>query len=567
MFSRLSERASSILSKEFGLKNVDVQWQFPKDDSHGDLATNAALANAKAIQKKPLEIAEVIVKALSKEKDLIEKAEVAGAGYVNVWLKPQALFEAASNARDLTKAKKTRKKDAPIIVDYCGPNIAKPLGVHHIMAHSLGQAIVNLYRHNGDNVIGWSYPGDWGTQFGKLAVAYQTWGGKKPIKDHSVEDLLKLYVKFHQEAEKKPELEDEARALFAQIEAGDKELLSFWKEVVEITYKDLEKLYKRLSITLDVVTGESFYQDKMAPVLAEAKKKKVMTEGKEGALIVEFPEESKMPPLLLQKKDGATLYATRDLAMVRYRLDTYKPSALYYVVDVAQTLHFKQLEATCHLLKWDMPEFEHLSYGRMRFADASMSTRKGTVLRLEEVLDEAVSRADAIIKERGESIQTDNPADLAEMMGVGALVYGIVSQNRKLDMVFDWDKMLSFEGNSAPYLQYTHARARSVLRKANVESVALPEEHVDLTAGDRSLIKKLLGFPKALEEARESHMPHILSTYLYQLAQDYNAFYNAEPILKAEGAVRDLRLALTGATADILRSGAELLTLRVPDRM
>jgi arginyl-tRNA synthetase len=565
MLSQLSSSAKKMIEKKYSIKDVNVSWAVPRESGFGDLSTSIALQIAKRAQVNPREIADAIAEQL-RSLEGVEKAEVAGAGYVNVTLTPMAIFAAAHEGMDAARPQKVRSKDAPIIVDYCGPNIAKPLGIHHILAHVVGQAIINLYRHNGDHVIGWSYPGDWGTQFGKLSVAYDMWGNGKDVDQFTVEDLLKLYVKFHEEAEKNSALEDSARAAFLKLESGDARLRQFWKDVVKITYEDLEHLYKRLQINVDVVTGESFYQDKMDPVIAEAKKKKILKEGKEGAMIVEFPEEKNMPPLLLQKKDGATLYATRDLAMIRHRLDAYKPRALYYVVDVAQSLHFAQLFETATMLGWNMPECEHTLFGRMRFADGSMSTRKGTVLRLEEVLDEAVQRADAIIEERGEGIQTDDPKALAEMMGVGALVYGVLSQNRKLDIVFDWKKVLSFEGNSAPYLQYTHARARSVLRKADSQA-SLPQSFRDLSEHDRIVLRSLMRFPSVLEEARENRMPHTLCNYLYQLCQDFNAFYNAEPILKAEGDVRAQRLSITAMTADVLRGGASILTLRLPERM
>jgi arginyl-tRNA synthetase len=318
---------------------------------------------------------------------------------------------------------------------------------------------------------------------------------------------------------------------------------------------------------VDRETGESFYEDKMKPILEEGIQKGVFTEGEGGALIVAFPPEWKLPPLLLRKSDGSTLYATRDLAMVRYRLDAYAPRAVYYVVGSAQSLHFQQLFATCRLLKWDLPELEHVAFGHMRFSDAAMSTRKGTALRLEDVLDEAVRRADAVIAEHEADIQTDDRSALAEMMGVGSVVYGILSQNRKADVIFDWKKALALDGNSAPYLQYTHARARSVLRKAGMAAFVVPSDVAALSAHERSLVNTLLEYPAALSEACESRMPHVVANYLFHLAQEFNAFYNTEPILQAPEPSRALRLALTSLTADVLQSGATILTLRLPDRM
>ncbi|MDD5623119.1 MAG: arginine--tRNA ligase [Candidatus Peribacteraceae bacterium] len=565
MLERLTTQVHSLLKERYKLTNVAVEWRNPPQQEQADFATPVALQAAKAAGVPPKEIAQALLSVLQGLPD-VERAEVAGVGYVNVTLQPSALLKLLLGTQEALTARPINEKDPPVIVDYCGPNIAKPLGAHHLGSHIIGQVIINIYKHRGVRTIGWTYPGDWGTQFGKLAVANRLWGKKKSGAS-TVEELLALYVRFHKEAEKKPALEDEAREAFAKLEAGDKELRAFWKHVVDTSYAALDALYARLHVHPDVVTGESFYEDKMAPVLEEGVRKGVFTEGEKGALIVQFAEDTGLPPLLVRKSDGSTLYATRDLAMIRYRIDTYHPSALYYVVDVAQSLHFKQLLATCRLLGWDMPEFEHTVFGRMRFADASMSTRKGTSIRMEQLFDEAVRRAAAIIAERKDTILTDDPAGLAEMMGTGAIAYGILSQNRKMDIIFDWDRMLSFEGNSAPYLQYTHARARSVLRKAGGAPGALPTSSAGMTPHERALVHALLAFPGVLEEACVHRMPHTLTNHLYTLCQVFNAFYNAEPILKAEESIRSLRLSLTALTARVLQTGAGLLTLRVPERM
>src|SRR3989344_6433433 len=436
-------------------------------------------------------IAETLSKALAKS-SLIEKAEAVAPGYVNITLTPSALIKELGRTREAQTAR-VAKKNKPVVVDYSQPNIAKPLGVHHILSTVIGQSLVNLYKHLGYETVSINHIGDWGTQFGKLAVAYKKWG-KKPIEKHSIDELLELYVRFHTEVEKDASLEDEGRATFKKLEEGDKELRAFWAAVVKITMESMEKLYERLHVHFDFTQGESFYEDKMAPIIDEGKKKKVFKVGREGALIVNFPEETELPPAIVVKADGSTIYLTRDLATARYRIDTWHPKAILYVVDVAQQLYFKQLFATLGQLEWELPTLEHVLFGRMSFGDKGMSTRKGNILKLEEVLDEAVKRADAIIKERGDAIQSDDPKELADMMGIGAVMYGILSQNRKMNMVFDWDKMLSFEGNSAPYLQYTHARTRSILRKAEMESCDLPEKIETLTEKERLLIGTLLRF-------------------------------------------------------------------------
>lgn len=561
----LSQAAADHLASAYQAKDVEVLWQPPSDAQFGDVCTPVALKIGKQLQKNPKEVAQSLVEVLVSHPD-VEKAEVAGPGYVNVTLTATALLAGLADTLAALEPKKAKSGAAPVIVEYSQPNIAKPLGIHHIIGTVVGQAVSNFYEHAGEKVIRWNYLGDWGTQFGKLAVAYAKWGTKSP-KECTLDEMLELYVKFHQEAEAHPELEDEGRAAFRKLEAGDKEMRVFWEEVVGVTKRSLTAIYKRLHVAFDVDYGESFYEDKMAPVIEEGKKKGVLKEGEGGSLIVVFPEETKMPPYLIVKGDGATLYSTRDLTQMKYRAEEYKPKAIYILTDIAQKLHFEQLVATCAQFGWKLPDFENVLFGRMRFADGKMSTRKGTILKLEHVLDEAVDRARDVIKERGEAIQTVDPEALAEMIGVGALVFGILSQNRKMELVFDWEKFLSFDGVSAPYLQYSYARAKSVLRKAGGESFPLPKEAPALEPRDRALVATLRMFPEALQAATEERLPHTLAQYLIRLCQEFNAFYAAAPILTAEGETKTLRLHLASVTASVLETGARLLTLQLPERM
>ncbi|MDA1292618.1 MAG: arginine--tRNA ligase [bacterium] len=563
MFSSLSNTVQKALSAECGVEDIVVTWERPHDASHGDLATPIALQISKKVGKTPREIAEMILPALEGE-ETIEKVEIAGPGYVNIWLTPTALVGALGSVRQACTAKVKRENEAPVIVEYSQPNIAKPLGIHHILSTVIGQSVANLHTHLGFNTISINHLGDWGTQFGKLAVALDKWGDK-PVTECSLDDLLALYVQFHEQAESDDTLEDAAREAFRKLEQGDEELRAFWQSVVDITMAEMETIYSRLHVSFDHTHGESFYEDKMQPIIDEGKEKDVFVEGENGALIVEFSEESNMPPAIVVKADGATIYLTRDLATTSYRITTWNPQAILYIVDVAQSLYFQQLFATVEKLGWDLPHLEHVVFGRMRFADKSMSTRKGNILKLEEVLDEAEKRAADVIASHGDRIQTQDPEGLATMMGQGALVYGVLSQNRKMDMVFDWDKALSFDGNSAPYLQYTHARARSIVSKAG--NAVEPNTIDALSDKERSLLNTLLGFENSLQDAQTSLMPHILANYLFDLCQDYNSFYNDDPILKAEEPARSFRVYLTRLTADVIKTGAQLLTISVPDRM
>lgn len=557
-------QAAKILSQRFGLDDVFALWTIPADPSHGDFATAIALQVAKRLKKNPAEIATVLAEGLSLVSG-VERADVAGAGYVNVVLTSKALLEGLKNTRGAILPAKTRTDEAPVIVEYSQPNIAKPLGIHHIMSTVIGQAIANLYRHLGYNIIRVNHIGDWGTQFGKLAVAMEKWGTKS-ASECSLDELLALYVKFHEEAEKDSSLDDAAREAFLKIEQDDPKLRQFWRDVVAVTMKAMNTLYERLDVHIEHAHGEAMYEEMMAPILQEGMEKGVFKKGDKGAIVVEFPPEKQLPTAVVQKGDSATIYMTRDFAQIRYRIDRWHPKDIFYVVDTAQALHFQQLFAAVEMLGWDLPHLEHLVIGRMRFQDKAMSTRKGNILKLEHVLDEAVARATDVIQGRGDTIQTDNAKDLAEMIGVGSVVYGVLSQNRKMGMIFDWDKFLSFEGNSAPYLQYTHARACSVLRKVPKIDAAFPEVS-SLSPSERSLVHVLLQYPDVLKAACEDHLPHTLAHYLYELAQAFNAFYNSEQILQSEEPKRSLRVALTALTRDVLASSAGILTLRLPERM
>ena len=545
--------------------NTDVTLTHPADALHGDLTTNVCMQVSKKVGKSPKDIANTLITILEAVED-IEKVEIASPGFINITLTISARLKQLLRVQAACEPQKVREEDS-VIVDYSGPNIAKPLGVHHILSTVIGQVAANLHAHLGYNVVRINHTGDWGTQFGKLAVAMDKWGSGKPTRKYTLDEMLDFYVRFHEEAKDDPELEDQGRDAFRKLEQGDKVLSAFWKDVVDVTMKEVNKIYSRLHVNFDHTHGESFYENKMQPLIDEGRSKGVFVEGEGGALIVEFDEGSKLPPAIVVKADGATIYMTRDLATVKYRVETFHPKKILYVVDVAQQLHFQQLFAAVSKLGWNLPHLEHVLFGRMSFPDKSMSTRKGNIIQLEKVLDEAVRRADRLIAEKESVVKSKEREDLSEMVGIGAFVYGILSQNRKQNLVFTWDKALTFEGNSGPYLQYTHARARSVLRKAEVDKVDPPQSVPALENQELFLMRKMMQFPLVLEDARKESMPHKLANYLYELCQSYNSFYNSLPILIAVEPVRGLRLALTGLTADILKAGAEILTLRVPDRM
>lgn len=572
----LKNKVAEILLKAvkltFPKANIEeLKIEYPKEESHGDYASSIALQLGKVLNSAPRELAENLVRNIP-ENDLIEKVEIAGPGFINFFIKKSFFVENVQTVLDNpeTYGQSEVGKDRTIIVEYSQPNIAKPLGVHHLLSTIIGQSNYNIFKNLGFNTIGINYIGDWGTQFGKLICAYKKWGNKEEIEKNPIDELLKLYVRFHNEAEQDPTLEDEGRKEFKDFEDGDKENRKLWEWFVKESLQEIQKTYDLLGgIHFDYVQGESFYEDKMDAILEDGKKKKVFTKGEEGALVIHF-KDTDIPTVPIQKKDGATLYITRDFAALKYRIDTWKPAKILYVVDMAQSLHFKQLLAGATKLGWYHGEAEHVPFGRMQFKDSKMSTRKGNIILLDEVLKEAVERAAKIISEKNPELK--DKENIARVIGIGSVKYNVLSQNRTTNIVFDWDKMLSFEGNSAPYLQYSYARAGSILRKSSeikeMDIVDLREDKAKSEEKIRALISIFPKYGECLNMAAREYRPNILCNYLYELAQKFNTFYNSVPVIKvADLTERKYRLDIVRATSAILKNGLKLLGVEVVEEM
>jgi len=566
LISKLKTLVEKAVSKEFEVKSKDILIEYPNDQANGDYACNIALRLGKQLGKNPRDVALSIVGNFPKN-DLVDKTLVAGPGFINMFVSGQRLDEELDDVlaqKDGYGALQIGRGKT-YIFEYSSPNIAKPLGVHHILSTIIGQSLYDIYSKIGFKTISINHIGDWGTQFGKVIYAYKKWGDEKKIEKDPIPELLKLYVRFHDESEKDPSLEDEARAEFKNFEKGDKENRKLWKWFVDESMKAIEKTYTKLGrMHFDHIQGESFYEDKMESILKEGKKKNIFVEGEEGAFIIEY-DDPNMPPLVIQKKDGATLYSTRDMATLKYRLDTWKPDKVIYVVDIAQTLYFKQLFDTAKRFDWYEGQGFHAWFGRMRMKEGKMSTRKGSVVLLDEVLDEAVSRASKIIEEKSPHLK--NKDEVARVVGIGSIKYNILSQNRTTDIVFDWDRMLSFDGNSAPYIQYTYARAKSILRKiGEISDTAKDKENTKQKI--HSLTRLFPKFKEQLLISAEDYKPNILCNYLYDLAQTFNSFYNSVPVLRAEKKIdREIRLKIVAAASQILKNGLALLGVEVVEEM
>ncbi len=544
-----------------GIEKEEIEGfiEIPKDAAMGDYSL-PCFRFSKALRMPPKAISDMLLSRLPAA-DFISRAESVN-GYLNFFLDKEYI------ARELLTAAKEGfgssdiGKGKTVCIDYSSVNIAKPFHIGHLSTTVIGAALYRIFRFLGYNAVGINHLGDWGTQFGKLISAYRRWGDKKEIEAGGVDALNKLYVRFHAEAEKNPELDEEARRYFKAIEQGEQECVELFNWFKELTLAEVSKIYRLLGIEFDSYAGESFYSDKMGPVLNELEAKGLAEES-EGALVVRL-DEFGMPPCMLKKADGATLYATRDLAAAIYRKNTYDFYKCLYVVAYQQNLHFKQFFKVLELMgkPW-AADLEHVAFGMVSLAEGAMSTRKGNVVLLKDVFAESIKKAREIIEEK--SPELDNKEEISTSIGVGAVVFCALYNNRIKDIVFSFDKFLNFDGETAPYLQYTHARARSVLKKAERKE---PKDFSGILSDEAfETVKAALAFPDAVKAAAEKYEPSILSRYLIGLAQRFNRFYLNHRIADAPETERDSRLLLTYVTAEILSAGLKLLGIEAPDRM
>ena len=449
-----------------------------------------------------------------------------------------------------------------ICIDYSSINIAKPFHIGHLSTTVLGGALYRIFNFLGYKAVGINHLGDYGTQFGKLISAYKRWGDKDTIEKGGIRALNELYVKFHQEAEEHPEYDDEARAYFKKIEQGDEECQALFHWFKDLTLKDVQKIYDMLDIRFDSYAGESFYSDKMQPVVDELKEKGLLVESR-GAQVVDL-EAYNMPPCIILKSDGSSLYATRDMAAATYRKNTYDFDKCLYVVAYQQNLHFKQFFKVLEMMGKDWAkDLVHVAYGMVSLEEGTMSTRKGNVVFLEDVIKKCIEKAYTIIDEKNPNLE--NKEDVAQKVGVGAVIFGALYNNKIKDIVFSYDKVLNFDGETSVYVQYTCARAKSVLQKGGVpEKYELPE----LCAQEIELVKAIATLPDVVKGAAEKYEPSLIARFAVDVAQKFNKFYFDCKILAAEDEkTKNFRLALTNATLQALKNAFTLLGIGIPDKM
>ncbi len=556
------ELSNALAVDGLTVQDVENALETPKEAKLGDICL-PCFKFARTMHIAPPAIAQKLLPRVE-SLPFVDKVEVVG-GYLNVFFDRNTVAQMAlASANDDKVGSSDEGAGKTICIDYSSVNIAKPFHIGHLSTTVIGGALYRIFEHLGYNVVGINHLGDWGTQFGKLIVATNKWSSLEEVAQNDEYFLNKLYVRYHQEAEEHPEMDDEARAWFKRIEDGDKEATAYFDVFKQVTMKAVGKIYDRLKIKFDSYAGESFYNDKMQPCLDILKDKGLLVES-DGAQVVNLDEYG-MPPCLLVKADGATLYATRDIAAAYYRKKTYDFYKCLYVVAYQQNLHFKQLFQVLKLMDFaGADDMEHVAFGMVSMEDGSMSTRKGHVVWLQEVLDKAVEKAHAIIEEKNPD--TKNKDEIAESVGVGAVVFSALWNNRIKDIVFSYDKVLNFDGETAPYVQYTYARCASALRKGG----DIDFDNMDLSAittdEGYDVIKSVITFGDSVRLAAKLREPCYVTRHVVDLAEKFNRFYIDHRILVDDAPTRNARLALTKAVGNVIRCGLGLLGISAPTEM
>jgi len=569
----IKEWLKNKIGKKF--PGVDFDILTPPEPELGDYSTNLVFALAKKDRRTPAEVGEEIaakLSALNDFKKVFERIEFASPGFVNFYLSKNFLVKSLKDIYGAGSSFGSSNMGAgqKIIIDYSQPNIAKRMHVGHFRSTIIGDALANIFEFLGYGVIRWNYLGDWGTQFGKLIAAYKMWGDKKAVEEKPIETLMALYVRFHDEMKSNPELEDKGRREFKKLEEGDAENRGLWEWFKNESLEEFDKIYKLLGVRFDTFEGESFFEKQMKPLVEELTEKNIARESQGSQIIL--LEKYGLPPALIQKSDGASLYITRDIASLRYRIAKYNPAKIIYVVGNEQSLHFQQLFAIADILGIKDTELHHVKFGLVLGGEGKkLATREGRVILLEEVVKKVVDLAAEVVKEKNPELSEQERKKIAEAVGIGALKYNDLHENRHSDIIFDWDRMLNISGDSGPYLQYTYARLNNIKRKAGWFAgwMIRKSDGKELeTEQDFLLIRKILNFPDIVSESAQMLLPNILALYLYELANLANTYYNSTPILKDKNKNRrKARLMLIGVAANVLRSGLNLLGIQSPNRI
>ncbi|MGI6507998.1 MAG: arginine--tRNA ligase [Saccharofermentanales bacterium] len=562
--------------------DVVMNLSSPPRSEMGDVAF-PCFRLAKRFRKSPQDIAnDLKTRFETEERDAavellakIERIETAG-GYLNFFIKrdylARSIIRESIEGGDRPGAS-SEGEGKTVIVEYSSPNIAKPFHVGHGFSTFLGEAVANLYEYGGYKVERFNHLGDYGTQFGKLIVAWKLWGDADALQESPIDELTRIYVKFHDVAENNPELEDEARAAFGRLEQGGKDELALWQQFRDVSLREFNRIYERLGIHFDNTNGESFYSPMIPAVVDELKEKNLLIES-EGAQVVDL-EEFGLNPCLILKSDGSTIYASRDIASILYRKREYKFYKNIYVVGIPQMNHFNQVFAVMEKMGFPNPESNmHVAFGTVKFADGAFSTRTGNVIILEDLLDTSVAKTRAIIEENNPTMESAEIDDIAEKIGVGAVRYTFLRNGRERDIVFSWEDVLDFEGESAPYLLYTVTRCASLERRApeslleRVQQIGDEELELLVSDDEQELLKEISRFPASVISARESHEPSVMMRQVMTIARAFNAFYHNAHILRAENeALGAARLVLAQVVGRTISAGLRIAGIEPVERM
>lgn len=559
------EKATNI-NKEKILENIGV----PKDTSNGDYAFPCFIL-AKELKKSPVAIAEEIKEKISQNLENVKEISEVSAvnGFLNFKLNKNQITQEVIDEFDTEKenfGSQKQEKPQNIVIDYSAPNIAKPFHIGHLRSTVIGQALYNIYKYLGYNVTSINHLGDYGTQFGKLIEGYKRWGAEYDIENNPIDELMQIYVRINNLCKEDESVLEECRNNFKKLEDGDPYCVEIWKKFRELSLKEFDKVYDILGVKFDSLNGEAFYSDKM-PEVIETLKKAGKLEESEGAQVVNLGDD--MPPCLIIKSNGSTTYATRDLAAIMYRARTYDFDKAIYVTSYEQILHFKQVFATAKYLGLDEKYTNglvHVPFGMILLKTGKMSTREGKVIKLEDLLNEAIEKSKEIIDKKNPELE--NKEDVAKKVGVGAIIFNDLSNSRIKDEIFDWDIMLNFNGETGPYVQYTTVRAKSVLEKAgyipNIKEVNVEKLN---DKDSQKIINQLYNFNSILKNVTEKEEPSILARYLVDLAQNFSSFYNNCHIITEDKEMQDARLYITYMVKTVLEKGLNLLGIQVPEKM
>ena len=564
---RLSEWATRGFRSCFHIECSGVEVVPATNDSFGDFQCNAAMALAKELKRSPREIAQTFIDHVSLP-DFVEKIEIAGPGFINLFLRDGAIAEHLQYLeKDEYLGIEQSGSGKTVIIDYSSPNVAKPMHIGHIRSTVIGNAIDRLYRQLGFNVISDNHLGDWGTQFGLMLVGYDAFVDEAALEKAPVDELERIYVASYNRSKEDPRWREKAKEALVKLQQGDASYRALWERFIELSLKEFNTIYERLGVRFDLYRGESFYNDALPEIIQQLEEHNLATLS-DGALIVDLENEG-MPICIVKKSDGGYNYATTDLATVQSRQKEFNPDQIIYVTDERQQLHFRQFFCIADKLNMNA-NLVHVWFGLMRLPEATFSTREGNVIKLTALLDEAERRALEIVKRNNPTRTEEDQEDLAKAIGIGAVKYMDLSQNPQSLVTFTWEKALNMEGNSAPYLQYAYARISSVIDKYldQVGDELLEEAAITLVEPiERKIALKLSRFESAVTSAAMYYKPNILTDYLYELSQLYSNFYQNVPFLTAEVGIRESRIRICRLTAIILKKGLQLLGIETRERI